>query len=160
MKRFASRSQPVQSKERDVLLFLLAVSAGCSDGWSFLGLGHAFVANMTGNTVLLGIAVFQKGRDLLHPAIALGCYLVGVAIASMITRRIAPGQVWPRAISWTLLLEALLLTGAEVAWVMRSHEIQGAASLSLNWMLASVAVAIGLQSGAMVQLNIPGIVTT
>ena len=55
----------MRSAERDVLLFVLAASAGSADGWSYLGLGHAFVANMTGNTVLLGIAVFQNHGDLL-----------------------------------------------------------------------------------------------
>jgi len=40
--------------ERDLLLLILAVSAGSADGWSYFGIGHAFVANMTGNTVLLG----------------------------------------------------------------------------------------------------------
>ena len=47
------------SVERDVRLLILAASAGSADGWSYFGLGHAFVANMTGNTVLLGLAVFQ-----------------------------------------------------------------------------------------------------
>lgn len=36
---------------------LLATAAGSLDGWSYFGLGHAFVANMTGNTVLLGMSL-------------------------------------------------------------------------------------------------------
>ena len=60
------------SVERDVRLLMLAASAGSADGWSYFRLGHAFVANMIGNTVLLGLAVFQDHGDLLHPAIALG----------------------------------------------------------------------------------------
>ena len=40
----------MRETERDVMLFLLAASAGSADGWSYFGLGHAFVANMTGNT--------------------------------------------------------------------------------------------------------------
>ncbi|MGC2545046.1 MAG: DUF1275 family protein, partial [Silvibacterium sp.] len=63
----------MRSAERDFLLFLLAASAGSADGWSYLGLGHAFVANMTGNTVLTGIAVFQKGGDVFHPLLSLCC---------------------------------------------------------------------------------------
>ena len=46
----------MRSVERDLRLLILAASAGSADGWSF-GFGHAFVANMTGNTVLLGLAV-------------------------------------------------------------------------------------------------------
>ena len=70
------------------------------------GLGHAFVANMTGNTVLLGIAVFQNHGDLLHPAISLACYATGVVIASLLTGNVSPGTAWPKAISWTLMLES------------------------------------------------------
>ena len=83
--------------ERDGPLFLLAVAAGSADGWSYLGLGHAFVANMTGNTVLLGIAVFLRG-DLLHPGISLLCYLAGTALAAFLTRNVRERSDWPRAI--------------------------------------------------------------
>lgn len=65
--------------ERDILLLTLAVAAGSADGWSYFGLGHAFVANMTGNTALLGIAVFLQ-RDALHPSISLGRYVAGSAL--------------------------------------------------------------------------------
>lgn len=59
----------MRRSERDALLLMLAIAAGSADGWSYFGLGHAFVANMTGNTVLLGIAVFLHG-DLLHPPVS------------------------------------------------------------------------------------------
>jgi uncharacterized membrane protein YoaK (UPF0700 family) len=36
---------------RDVRLLVLAASAGSADAWSYFGLGRAFVANMTGNTI-------------------------------------------------------------------------------------------------------------
>jgi uncharacterized membrane protein YoaK (UPF0700 family) len=143
---------------RDVRLLVLAASAGSADGWSYLGLGHAFVANMTGNTVLLGIAVFQNHGDLLHPAIALGCYAIGAVIGSLLTGRVQDGAVWSKAISWTLMLEALLLLAAEAGWIAINLHVGHSPKLEL--LLATVALAIGLQSSAMVQLKIPGIVTT
>jgi uncharacterized membrane protein YoaK (UPF0700 family) len=146
------------SVERAVRLLVLAASAGSADGWSYLGLGHAFVANMTGNTVLLGIAVFQNHGDLLHPAIALGCYAAGAVIGSVMTGRVQPGAVWSKAISWTLMVEALLLLAAGAGWIAIHLHISSSPSLEL--LLATVALAIGMQSGAMVQLKIPGIVTT
>jgi uncharacterized membrane protein YoaK (UPF0700 family) len=153
----------MRAAERDVLLFILAVSAGSADGWSYFGLGHSFVANMTGNTVLLGISVFQRNGDLLHPAVSLLGYAIGVAVASLITRRMGAGVVWSKAISWTLLVEACLMAGAQAGW-MRTHRAvslpQGAGALSADLLLACVALAIGLQSGAMLQLKIPGVVTT
>ena len=152
----------MRSGERDVLLFILAVSAGSADGWSYFGLGHAFVANMTGNTVLLGMAVYQKHGDLLHPFIPLVCYMAGAAIASFLTRKATPGDVWSKAVAWTLLLESLLMGCAEIGWVTihsRMHP-PNTPPPGLNLLLACVALAIGMQSGAMLQLKIPGIVTT
>lgn len=148
----------MRSVERNLRLLVLAASAGSADGWSYSGLGHAFVANMTGNTVLLGIAVFQNHGDLLHPAISLGCYATGAVFGSLLTGDISPGTVWSKAISWTLMLEALLLLGAEAGWI--AIHLHASHAPSLNLLLATVALAIGIQSGAMVQLKIPGIVTT
>jgi uncharacterized membrane protein YoaK (UPF0700 family) len=149
--------------ERDLLLMILAASAGSSDGWSYFGLGHAFVANMTGNTVLAGMTVFRLNADLLHPALALACYCAGVAAAAFLTRRVREGSPWPRAVSWTLLAEALLIAGCEAAWVAFLRGSAGhfhPAQSALDPLLGVLAFAIGMQSGAMLQLKIPGIVTT
>ena len=102
----------MRSVERDFRLLILAASAGSADGWSYFGFGHAFVANMTGNTVLLGLAVFQDHGDVLHLVISLGCYALGAMLGSLLTGSVRPDTVWPRAISRTLLLEALLLLAA------------------------------------------------
>ena len=142
----------------ELRLLILAASAGSADGWSYFGLGHAFVANMTGNTVLLGIAVSQNRGDLVHPAISLACYAAGAVIGSLLTGTVRPGTVWSKAISWTLMLEALLLVGGEAGWI--ANHLHANRSPNLYLLLATVALAIGIQSGAMVQLKIPGIVTT
>ena len=84
------------SVERDVRLLMLAASAGSADGWSYFGFGHAFVANMTGNTVLLGLAVFQPHGDWLHPVISLSSYAAGTMIGSRLTQKVQPGAIGPR----------------------------------------------------------------
>ncbi|MBV8115406.1 MAG: DUF1275 domain-containing protein [Silvibacterium sp.] len=150
----------MRSIERDILLCMLAACAGSADGWSYFGLGHAFVANMTGNTVLLGMSVFAT-HDALHPLISLSCYSAGVITGSLLTRNVQPisgDSPWPRQVSRTLLLEAVLLLCAEMAW-FASHP-SGSPHPSHVLLLGCVALAIGLQSAAMVQLKIPGIVTT
>jgi uncharacterized membrane protein YoaK (UPF0700 family) len=148
---------PLRSAERSSLLFLLAIAAGSADGWSYFGLGHAFVANMTGNTVLLGIAVFAKNGDIFHPLISLACYAAGVVIASLTTGKVQPGALWARAISWTLLLEGLLLGGAEAGWIA-VHRTDSAPDH--NVLLGVVALAVGMQSAAMLPLKVPAVVTT
>ena len=151
--------------ERDVLLGVLAVSAGSADGWSYFGLGHAFVANMTGNTVFLGMSIFQKHGDPFHFLISLACYAVGVITGSLLTRNVHAennSELWPRAISHTLLLEALLLMLAEAGWIITQLHVGSSSGtpIPLDLFLGTVAFAIGLQSAAMLQLKIPGIVTT
>jgi uncharacterized membrane protein YoaK (UPF0700 family) len=44
---------------RDAMLTSLSLAAGCVDAVGYLGLGQVFVANMTGNTVLFGLAIGQ-----------------------------------------------------------------------------------------------------
>jgi uncharacterized membrane protein YoaK (UPF0700 family) len=155
----------VRLVERDVLLGVLAVSAGSADGWSFFGLGHAFVANMTGNTVFLGMSLFQRHGDHFHLITAVACYVAGVMTGSILTRNVqaeSNENPWPRAVSRTLLLEATLLVFAEAGWATHLHltDSPRGALLPLDLLLGVVAFAIGLQSAAMVQLKIPGIVTT
>ncbi len=147
--------------ERDVLLCMLAACAGSADGWSFFGLSHAFVANMTGNTVLLGMAVFAIHGDVLHPLTSIACYVSGVIAGSLLTRNAEPeraGAPWSRRVPLTLLIEALLLAGAEAAWI-RMHPT-GVPHPNHTFLQGSVAFAMGLQSAAMLQLKIPGVVTT
>ncbi|HEX5235888.1 MAG TPA: YoaK family protein [Silvibacterium sp.] len=150
----------MRTTERDVLLVLLAVASGSADGWSYLGLGHAFVANMTGNTVLTGLAVFEPRGELVHPILALCLYAVGAVAGSAFARKVHQGVVWARAITLVLLLEALILLAAEAGWIAIRRSSPGNSPLPIEILLGCVAFAVGLQSGAMLQLKIPGIVTT
>lgn len=145
--------------ERDVLLMLLAIAAGSADAWSYFGLSHSFVANMTGNTVLIGVAMAGRNGDLSHPVIALVCYAAGVIAGALMTRKVKPESIWERAVSWTLLFEALLVSAVEFGWATLP-KTNGARPLERNLLLGCLAVAVGIQSGAMLRLKIPGIVTT
>ncbi|HEX4210973.1 MAG TPA: YoaK family protein [Candidatus Binataceae bacterium] len=147
----------MQPAERDKLLLVLAITSGSADAWSYIGLGRAFVANMTGNTVLLGIAIFGEHHDILHPLIALVFYAIGAAIGSFFTRRVIPDSIWDKSVSGVLFLEAILLIFSEAAWMRTA----AAPSPSMTCaFLACIATAIGLQSGSMLSLKLPGIVTT
>lgn len=112
---------------------------------------------MTGNTVLMGIAVFHLHGDVLHPLVALLAYVAGTAVATLMTRRLPVGIVWARSVSCVLFAEAVLLIGTEAAWVAMGRVPTERAGLAL---LGVVAMGIGMQSGAMMQLRVPGVVTT
>lgn len=147
----------MKTAERDTLLFLLAITSGSADGWSYIRLGHAFVANMTGNTVLLGIAVFGQHGDMLHPLVALTCYALGVAAGSFLTRNVTPNSIWSSLVTRTLFLEAVLLAASAIKWMSVGGMPGRSASIVL---LACLASGIGLQSGALLPLQLPGIITT
>ena len=84
-------------------LALLCLIAGFVDGFGYFALGHVFAANMTGNTVLLAVALAAGD----WPAVGrfgatLAAFAVGVAGAALLRRRDA-SPLPP------LLLEAAIL---------------------------------------------------
>ncbi len=60
------------------LLLSLTVVTGLVDAFSYLSLGHVFVANMTGNVVFLAFALAgASGFSMSASLIALGAFSVG-----------------------------------------------------------------------------------
>ncbi len=74
-----------------VTLALLTVVSGFVDAVSFLGLGHVFTANMTGNVVLIGFAAAgAPGFSVAASLTALGCFLTGAVAGGRLARRLPP----------------------------------------------------------------------
>ena len=149
----------MQPAERDLLLMVLAVAAGSADAWSYFGVSHSFVANMTGNTVLIGVALVKQNGDLVPPLISVASYAVGVIAGAVLTRRVKPEVLWSKAVSWTLLAESALIAASAISWAMLSSANAGS-RIEHHELLGCLALAIGMQSGAMLRMRIPGVVTT
>src|ERR1051326_4552257 len=98
------------TRSRDALLLILTWAAGAVDALSYLGLGHVFTAMMTGNTVLLGLALAQ-GEVLaaLRSIIALTGFSIGVFIGAMIVERESGPPDWPAAVTVAIAVEAAIL---------------------------------------------------
>ena len=65
-----------------VVLILLAFASGLVDAASYLGLGHVFTANMTGNILLLGFATAgASGFSTTACLVSIGAFLVGAGVA-------------------------------------------------------------------------------
>jgi uncharacterized membrane protein YoaK (UPF0700 family) len=144
-------------RERDTLVVLLAVTAGSVDAWSYVVLGHVFIANMTGNTVLLGVAFSHRDwSEIQRPLFALTFYGLGVFAGGLLARRVDPEQAWSPRITRILALESLLLLAAAVLWGLHSPATPPLRHL----LVAGAAFALGLQSASMQALKLPGIVTT
>jgi len=142
---------------RDTLVILLALSAGAVDAISFLGLGGAFSANMTGNVVLLGAAAGNGfGEQLVRSGAALAGYVVGVYFAARAVRD-EPDGIWPgwltRALFAIGLIECVVLAG----WVASD----GRPSLAVAAALLGVfALAMGGQGALVHRLGLAGVTTT
>lgn len=146
------RSPTIADRGPGARLLALAAVGGIVDAFSYLGLGKVFTANMTGNSVLLSVAVATgNGTDALRAALALGGFVVGVATGVAITRY---GRSWPRNAAPVLWLETAALAVLLALWV-------GFGVAPVQALLIAVAgLAMGFQSAAVRCSDVPGVNTT
>ncbi|WP_370248693.1 YoaK family protein [Nocardioides sp.] len=77
------------------LMLVLTFTTGIVDAVGYLGLDRVFTGNMTGNVVILGMAL--TGADdlpILGPVLALVGFMAGAALGGRVLRRATPG--WSR----------------------------------------------------------------
>ena len=82
-----------QTEESDrtllAILLVLTLFSGFIDAISYLGLGHVFTANMTGNVVILGFAAAgAKGFSAPACLTSLGAFLIGAVAAGRVSLRL------------------------------------------------------------------------
>jgi uncharacterized membrane protein YoaK (UPF0700 family) len=139
------------------LLVLTAVS-GIVDAVSFLGLGHIFTANMTGNVAFLAFAaVGAPGISVASAIISLAAFLSGAVLGGYFGR----GVAGPFRRRWLLLCatcEAALLVAAAIAVIA----IDGDSALVDRQyaVIVLTALAMGLRNATVQQLAVPGLTTT
>jgi uncharacterized membrane protein YoaK (UPF0700 family) len=140
-------------------IFLLTWTAGCSDAISYLGLGHVFTANMTGNTVLLGLDIEQgEALAVLRSAVALGGFCLGAYAGAFLVERDQEGLSWTPQVTMAIAIEAVLLAVFAVIWILTGANPP--AGGVVNVLIALSALAMGLQSALVRSLGIAGIATT
>ncbi|MFH8386056.1 YoaK family protein [Kitasatospora sp. NPDC018058] len=132
----------------------LTLISGLIDAISFLGLGHVFTANMTGNVILIGFAaVGTPGFTLVPSLIALAGFLAGAAATGRFQLAVPEG---PRRILGVLGAEAVLLAGA--TGVAATTGVRGIGSRSVTIVL--LALAMGVRNTTARKLAIPDLTTT
>jgi len=140
------------------MLLALTWAAGNIDAISYFGLGHVFTAMMTGNTVLLGLALAQ-GEVLaaLRSILALVGFSVGVFVGALIVERESQPPDWPAVVTNAIALEAAILG----IFAGTSFLMGGAGVTAVTYFLIFLlAIAMGIQSAAVRRLGVPGIATT
>ncbi len=143
---------------RDGMLLVLTWAAGSMDAISYLGLGQVFTAMMTGNTVLLALAL-GRGELLavLRSLLALGGFVAGAAVGALILERDDAQAEWPTAVTATLACEAVALAVFEAVW----HLAGAPRGATVVYALIVVSgLAMGLQAIAVRRLGVPGVATT
>jgi uncharacterized membrane protein YoaK (UPF0700 family) len=143
-------------KPQDAILVLLSVAAGGIDALSFFALG-AFTSAMSGNTILLGLALAQgKIRAASSSLFAFAGYVLGVAAATPLGVS-APHAEPPRVLRRALLVEAALLVTFAALWAA-GVELPVPETLQRG-LLVLAGTAMGLQSATARKLNAPGVNT-
>ena len=143
---------------RDVLLVCLTLGSGAVDALSFLGLGRVFTAMMSGNIVLLGLAVGSAaGPEAIRSAVSLVVYALGVFAASRLVRDPPKSSLWPAGLTMALVCGAIAQAGVVAGWLGASGHPD---ELFKAVLVGFSALAMGLQGGAVARLRVSGVTTT
>lgn len=154
--RTVGRAEP--STVRDLLLVALTVASGAADAIAFLGLDKVFTAFMTGNLVFLGVvAAGAEQPHLTRVVPALVAFAVGVFLAVRIVKPTRGSGIWPRRVSVALGVGVLAQAAFLGGWLVTSGRPSAAAG---DLLIGLSALSFGIQSGAVMSLDVKGIFTT
>ncbi len=137
------------------LMLALTFSTGVVDAVGYLGLDRVFTGNMTGNVVILGMALL--GADdlpVVGPVIALICFMAGAAIGGRMLRPVPAG--WTR-LSTTAFggVGALLLAAAVVLFSAGPREDQ-----TVQWIVTGMlGLAMGAQAATARHISVKDVTT-
>ena len=152
----ATLTQDARHGPLPLLLIVLTVVTGLVDAVSLLKLGHVFVANMTGNVVLLGLAAggvpeFSVAVSL----VAIGSFLLGALAAGRLGS--SAGQHHGRFLAFATYAQVSVVGAAFVVSLASSDVSGGILAYALVVLLA---FAMGLQNAAARRLGVPDLTTT
>jgi uncharacterized membrane protein YoaK (UPF0700 family) len=148
---------PYTTLGRESMLLVLTLAAASVDAISYLGLGHVFTAMMTGNTVLLGLALAQ-GEVLaaVRSILALIGFAIGAFVGAIIVERESYPPEWPAAVTAALAFETIILAIFAANFTL----FDGIRGGMIYLLIILSALAMGVQSAAVRRLGVPGIATT
>ena len=137
-------------------LLALTFSTGTVDAVSYLGFGHVFTANMTGNVVLLGFGIAGAGGlPIVAPIVSLAAFLVGSGVGGVMARRLADRH--PTHVASALGVEtALLVCATVVAAAADPHP----GTFGADATIALMAAAMGIRNATVRRLAVPDLTTT
>jgi uncharacterized membrane protein YoaK (UPF0700 family) len=150
MRRVTSQRDPLPRT-----LTALTVLSGIADAVSYLGLGHVFTANMTGNIVVLGFAAAGwPGFSAAASLLSLAGFLLGAVIAGRMTASIGVHRQW--------MLGALAVETAMTAVCTAIAFAHGSISTGgvRFTVIVLLAFAMGVRNSTVRRLAVPDMTTT
>src|SRR5271165_788995 len=116
---------------KTLIAIALTFASGAMDVASYTRLGNVFTSVMTGNIVLLGLAVARGSLTLAsHTVVSIAGYVAGVAAGTWVVYGIKAARAakagaaddegrasgLPGHVGWALLAELILVAGFAVGW--------------------------------------------
>jgi uncharacterized membrane protein YoaK (UPF0700 family) len=138
------------------VLLSMTLVTGLVDAFSYLVLGHVFVANMTGNVVFLGFAlVGAPGFSIAASLAALASFAAGAVAGGRIAAR--HHQHRGRLHSTAAAVQAVLLAGSVVLAALAGTPVNGIYRYALIVLLGA---SMGIQNAAARKIAVPDLTTT
>ena len=138
------------------LMLAMTLVTGLVDAFSYLLLGHVFVANMTGNVVFLGFAVAgAQGFSTAGSATAIASFGVGALVGGKIGSRL--GQNRGRLLVFCATIQAAFLAVSVVFASFAGSPIPAGYRYSL---IVFLSIAMGIQNAGARKLGVPDLTTT
>jgi len=137
------------------LMLALTFSTGIIDAVGYLGLDRVFTGNMTGNVVILGMAL--TGADdlpVLGPIIALALFLFGALVAGRTLRKKPAG--WSTQTTALFGVVGLVLAASAVVAFVVGEDRPEWVALTIT---GALGFAMGLQAGSARQIGVKDVTT-
>jgi uncharacterized membrane protein YoaK (UPF0700 family) len=136
-------------------MLALTFSTGIVDAVGYLGLDRVFTGNMTGNVVILAMALTGAGGlPIVGPVIALVCFMAGAAIAGRWLRNFAAG--WTHRSTWLFSAQAVLLVAAAITALTTTAP----RSSIVNYVITgALGLAMGMQAGTARHIGVKDVTT-
>jgi uncharacterized membrane protein YoaK (UPF0700 family) len=138
------------------LLLGLTIVTGLIDAFSYLVLGHVFVANMTGNVVFLGFALAgAAGFSIPASLSALGAFCLGALAGGRLGTNLSAHR--GHLLSMASAVEAFLVGGSVAIAAIASHP---GSSATRYLLIVLLGLAMGIQNAVARKLAVPDLTTT
>lgn len=138
------------------LLIAMTLVTGLVDSFSYLVLGHVFVANQTGNVLFIAFALAgAQGFSVASSLAALGAFAVGALMGGLVGSRRSSDR---GRLLWNAAgIQACFMGAALVISIFAGNPVPMGYSLPV---IVALGVAMGLQNAAVRKLAVPDLTTT